>query len=101
MILLKKFFTYLLLILIGVALGVSASLGTYYISGDVLFKKTVGTRSGTEIVSIKADATNAELTEYANKVLKFIKAGDYGDLSHVIHPGYGVVFSPYATISLS
>jgi len=44
---------------------------------------------------------NAELTGFAYKVLGYINTGDYQALSQVAHPEYGVVFSPYATVSLT
>jgi hypothetical protein len=91
----------MLLIVVGIALGLAASLTAYFLSGGALFEKTVGSRSRPEAVIIDSGATNAELTEYAYKVLDYIKAENYDALSQVVHPEYGVVFSPYATINLS
>ena len=44
---------------------------------------------------------NASLTALAFDVLGSIETRDYPALSRFAHPEYGVVFSPYATISLS
>lgn len=95
----KKIYKYILLIFIGIAIGISAALAAFNVSGGKLFETVLGNRS--EYVPISADATSAELTEYAFRILESIKSGDYGALSKVIHPEYGVVFSPYATINLT
>lgn len=97
----KRIFTYVLLIVIGIAVGLSAALATYYVSGDKLFESILGSRAKAETTSLGADATSAELTEYAFKILGYIKEGNYDALSQVVHPEYGVVFSPYATINLA
>ena len=44
---------------------------------------------------------NAELVALAYTVLETIESEDYTALSKMVHPEYGVVFSPYATITLS
>ena len=50
--------------------------------------------------ALSVTATNAELTHRAYAILDDIKARDYAALSRAVHPEYGVVFSPYATITL-
>jgi hypothetical protein len=97
----RKFLKYALILVIGIAAGLSACLAVYYFSGDVLFEKTVGRSDGAAKAAAPADAANDELITYAYRILGYIKEGDYNALSQVIHPEYGVVFSPYATISLS
>ncbi|WP_073081150.1 hypothetical protein [Sporobacter termitidis] len=97
----KRILTRVLLVIVGIAVGVAACLAAYYTSGDGLFEKTVGTKKPAASVSLRAAATNAELTQYAYKVLDYIKAGDYAGLSSMVHPEFGVVFSPYATINLT
>jgi hypothetical protein len=99
--LLKKFFIYMLLTVAGIAVGLSAALAAYYFSGGNIFENILGSRTKNVTASISTDATNAELTEYAFKILGYIKTGDYNALSQVVHPEYGVVFSPYATINLA
>ena len=51
-------------------------------------------------VSIES-ADSADMTVLAYKVLEYIKDDDFVALSHVVHPEYGVVLSPYATINLT
>lgn len=97
----KKFVTYVLLVISGIVVGLAASLAVYYVSGNDVFEYVLGNRTNTETVSISAGATNAEITEYAFKILGYIKTGDYEALSQAVHPEYGVVFSPYATINLT
>ncbi len=95
---LRKFITYALLVCAGVAVGAAAFLAVCYVNEDKLFYQLVGARSPAEEISPQVEATNAELTQFAYKVLDYIKNGDYAGLSEVVHPEYGVVFSPYATI---
>ncbi|MEL4106813.1 hypothetical protein AAFA46_08270 [Oscillospiraceae bacterium WX1] len=98
----KKIFRSLLLVLLGVAVGITASLASYYISGDTVFKKIIGSGGGLyDSAPIRTDASNAELKAYADRILEDIKSADYEALSQVIHPEYGLVFSPYATINLA
>jgi len=47
------------------------------------------------------DPDNAEITMLAYTVLNYIRDDDFTSLSRVVHPVFGVVFSPYATINLS
>jgi hypothetical protein len=98
---LRKSITYVLLVIAGIAVGVAAFLAAYYVTGDRLFEKAAATGNRAEAPAVKADVTNAELTQYAYKILDYIKQGDYESLSQVVHPEYGTVFSPYATINLT
>ncbi len=99
--LLKKALTSILLIITGIALGAAASLAVYYFTGDTYFIDIVGNRAKTDTVSLSADATSAELTEFAFDILGYIKIKDFDALSQIVHPEFGVVFSPYATINLA
>ena len=47
------------------------------------------------------DADPAGLTAAAYIILEYIKDEDYAALSRVAHPDLGIVFSPYATVTLS
>ena len=47
------------------------------------------------------EAESADLVMLSYTVLEYIKDDDFVALSHVIHPHYGVVISPYATINLT
>jgi len=46
-------------------------------------------------------AESVDMTMLAYRVLEYIKDDDFVALSHVVHPEYGVVLSPYATINLA
>jgi hypothetical protein len=91
----------MLFVIIGIAIGLAISLTVYYVSGNSLFAHLLGSRAKPEPISISSDASNAELTNYAFEILGYIKAGDYQALSRGVHPEYGVIFSPYATINLA
>ncbi len=97
----KKFFTYVLLIIIGIAVGLGLSLAAFSMTGDTLFNRVLGISSKPEMVSVSTGPANVGLMEYAYDILGYIKAEDYNALSQAVHPEYGVVFSPYATINLS
>ena len=47
------------------------------------------------------EAENVEIAMLAFRVLEYIRDDDFISLSHVVHPEYGVVLSPYATIDLT
>lgn len=91
----------MLFIVIGIAVGLAASLAVYYVSGHMIFDSILGIGSKPETVLIDTGVENAELTEFAFEILGYIKADDYDALSQVVHTEYGVVFSPYATINLA
>lgn len=67
----------------------------YVMTGYSLFKSAPDTPASAN------DICNAELTKLAYTVLEYIEQRDYAGLSQVAHPEYGVVFSPYATVSLA
>ncbi len=97
----KKFWVRLLLVVVGIAVGISATIAVFYFGGEDLYNKMLGENAQSEEASISLAASNAELTAYAFEILGYIKGEDYEALSREIHPEYGIVFSPYATISLS
>lgn len=89
-----------LFVIVGFVIGIAATLAVcYFTDGSLLERFGIYGRSITP--DIGARATSAELTAYAFEIAGYIKEGDYNRLSEVVHPEYGVVFSPYATISLS
>ncbi len=53
------------------------------------------------ITPVQADVSDEELTDYVKDILAVIRDRDYERLSTVVHPEYGVIFSPYATVTLS
>ncbi len=97
----KKLWIRLLLVVVGLAVGIAATVAVYYFSGEA-FNKNVSSDNSVETEAPNSlTVSNAELTAYAFSILNYIKSEDYEALSKVVHPEYGVVFSPYATISLS
>jgi len=79
----------------GFVAGVLIASLIYSLTGFSLFG-----RAGDK-PSASVDSDNAELTALAYGVLEYIRDGDYQALSRVAHPDFGVVFSPYATVTLT
>ncbi len=96
----KKIWMKLLLVFVGIAVGISATLGFFYLWEGALYYKIFDRSAHSDKATIDHTASNAELTAYAFEILEQIKAKDYDALSGNVHPEYGVVFSPYATVSL-
>lgn len=85
---------------VGFVLGGAALLAALYATGGVPLEKLPGFERAL-FLDEDARAQNSYLVEKAYDTLKAIKDGDYAALAGTVHPEYGVVFSPYATISLS
>jgi len=92
---LKKPFPRILLMLIGVIGGLVIACAVFIATGHSFFVKTP------EKPPSSANVNNADLTALAYSVLEHIRDGDFVALSQVAHPDYGVVFSPYTTVTLS
>lgn len=96
----KKALSRLLFLIIGIAIGA----GAYYITDNILLdngRGSSGAQISTFTASPGADAGNKELTSMAQQIAECLKEKDYKTLSGIVHPEYGLVFSPYATINLS
>lgn len=91
----KSFPRTLLFIICGVVAGVIISGVIYAFTGFSVFGRFH------EDVRQPAETSNAELTEFAFSILGLIKDGDYSELSKTVHPEFGVVFSPCATVTLT
>ena len=91
----KPLFKRAALVLIGLVAGVLATTALHNTADIKLFSPSA------EPSAAPAAADNAILTALAFDVLESIETSDYPALSRFAHPEYGVVFSPYATISLS
>ena len=91
----KKPVSCVLCIIAGVIVGFVIAGVVYAATGFSLFKE----EREKPIVSSKTG--NTQLAEVALRVVGIIKDGDYEALSLIAHPEFGVVFSPYATITLS
>jgi len=82
------------MLIIGIVIGIGAIGAIYLFSGSNIF-------SDAEREAVNGDeAAHAEITQLAFAVLEYISDDDFNALSQLIHPEYGVVFSPYATINL-
>ena len=91
----KKLLTCALLLLIGLVAGAAIMYTIHYLTD------TSPLECAHEGNTATADTDNAELTALAFEVLGYIRDGDYQGLSRFAHPEFGVVFTPYATISLN
>jgi len=91
----KKLFIPIILVLSGVVAGVLVWSAVFAFTGFSLF-------GGLARKSESSDATrNADLTALSYNVLEYIRDDDFVALSQVVHPEFGLVFTPYATIRLS
>lgn len=59
------------------------------------------THEKTDAAQDAAAVSNAELTEAALETAENLKNGDFKALAETVHPDYGVVFSPFATVNLA
>lgn len=100
----KKILVYFIILAIGFGLGAGALL---LISGKNEVPDTI--KETESITTGIFSSTDLELTEYNNKqlldfaydALSYIRMSDYVSLSSIVHPEYGLVFSPYSTVNLS
>jgi len=83
------------MILSGIVAGLLIASAIYAFTGFSLFgsphRKTVSAD----------DAAGIDIITLAYNVLEYIKDDDFYSLSQVVHPEYGVIFSPSATINLT
>lgn len=66
---------------------------------DTFFMKHKAQTS--DVALINADCSDEELIEYSKRILTYLHENDYDSLSKLVHPEFGVIFSPYATVNLS
>ena len=91
----KKPLKTILLIFSGVVAGTLIASAVYMFIG---FPVTNGEQTRSVFTE---DAENADIIVLAYSVLGYIRDEDFNALSNVVHPEFGVVFSPYATINLA
>jgi len=84
-----------LAILIGVFAGALISNVIFAVTGFSLFGRAP------KRIDAPVVASDADLAVAALNVVGYISGNDFDALSDVVHPDYGVVFSPYATVTLS
>lgn len=90
-----------LLFLVGIAVGVSGLMAVRILNDDGDGRAVATASARGPVLSLKADATNAELVDYAYTLLGYVKSGDMSALSLTVHPVKGLVFSPYAAVNLT
>lgn len=89
---------------------IAGVLAVIVIVGAVLIVKTAGKpetsdyglrTASASIAPLSSEATDEELTEYARGIIAAMANREYGVLSSVVHEDFGVIFSPYSTVSLT
>jgi len=91
----KKPFPRKYVFIIGLIIGLVVSGGVFSMTGFSIFGNPHHNPS------TQTNINNAELTALAFNVLEYIRDDDFVALSNVVHPDFGLVFSPGATINLS
>jgi len=91
----KKPLFLVVMILCGFIAGAIITNIVFAVTGFYFFRTTQIRTVSTE------NAESADMTMLAYRVLEYIKEDNFVALSYVVHPEYGVVLSPYATINLS
>ena len=80
----------------GLLAGVLLTLFTLYTLIPALTRE-----KGSEAAADAAPVSNAALTEAALDTAAYLKNNDFEALAETVHPDYGVVFSPIATVNLA
>jgi len=80
-----------------------AGILIYFLISAIIFLTTGHTMFGRPVNSPPArnELSNTELAAFAFEVLEFISEEDFISLSEMVHPDFGLVFSPGATITLN
>ena len=92
---LKKPLQRVLIVLIALVAGGLLSSALFAITGFSLFG------GPPDESALDSNPSNSELIQIAYEIVEHIGDYDYDALSKYVHPEYGVVFSPCATITLS
>jgi len=93
--LLNRTFPRFALVIAGLIVGILAASAIFSSTGFSIFGQP---KYQTEV---SAGINNAELTALAFRVLEYIRDENFKALSEIVHPDFGVVFSPGATINLT
>lgn len=94
----KKVFSYVLAVILGMAVGASALLIVFKTADKQKVNNVIGNGTPNTVVSISSN-TNLELYEIAMEAAECLKQGDYASLANMVHPVYGVYFSPTPTVN--
>jgi hypothetical protein len=94
---------YILTAVISALAGAAIIVALIFITHGAIFESAfgIGQQSDLGVGDIPVDATDAELASFSYTILSYLKGGDFKALSGISHPEYGIVFSPYATITLA
>jgi len=93
----KKPLFFVVMLLCGVIAGAIITNAVFAFTGFYLFGG-----HQREAVSVPVEkAESADITVMAYRILEHIRDDDFIALSRIVHPEYGVVLSPSATINLS
>ena len=95
----KKAVSYILVAILGMAIGASVLLIVFRTADKQAVNTALGNASPNTVVS-SSSGTNIELYEIAIEAADCLKRGDYLSLANMVHPIYGVYFSPTATVNL-
>ncbi len=95
----KKAASYLIVALLGMVIGASILLLVFRNADTQAVNNALGNVSPNTVVDA-GSSTNLELYEIAVEAAEYIKYGDYVSLASMVHPVYGVYFSPTPTINL-
>jgi len=95
----KKVTACILCAVVGVLFGAAALLGVLRVCDDKTVTAALGTSEPNDAVS-SAGVSPDRLTALAYETAELLKTRDYAKLSELVHPSFGVVFSPGATIDL-
>lgn len=95
----KRALSRLIFLFVGIVIGV----GAYYCVDNFLIdaEKPPDADSFSTASVYETEDVNKELLIKSRQITGYMKTGDYKALAGAVHPEYGVVFSPYATINLS
>lgn len=83
---------YIALISLVLAIGVLIGLAAGYLAFTII--------DLTPKAPAPAPSVEKSVTELAISVAKYLRSGDFESLSRLVHPSYGLVFSPRMTVSL-
>lgn len=85
--------------LFGIIIGVCVLFFFFRTSGRQVVDNALGPPAPE--TSLSPDAvTSGGLIDLAEEAAEYIKTGDYNALANMVHPTFGVIFSPGATVNL-
>jgi hypothetical protein len=91
--LLKRILLSLLLVVVGIAVGISATLAVFYFGSDDLYNNVLGKSEQSETTPIGNHGFERRTHGFMRfEVLGYLKQGDYEAFSKTVHPDYGVVY---------